>query len=476
MNQTVVASVNGSDVETYYYDDYGNSSSVGHGYNGELKDETGLIYLRARYYDPSIARFIQIDTNYEGEKEEVVTQNRYTYTLNNPYKYVDRDGNAVEADGIGGGSSLAGLIQSPANGWLPVSWIAKSATETYFVNWYLIHNFNSKYYQDGIAQYRRRKSSARVNDTSKIKLQATSTSGSGGSGGSGTGTTNNNGNTGIGNTGDNSQSDTNSNPVRTFTNVRTDCPKNQEMIVIVVGSGTINSVVSKINSLLSSIDKHNILRRAYESMAYFDSYLNEFYKNNNYVVGKTNDKIIDMTYLFEKILQVNGKIVNEYLETPIHYSDYYYMTTSGVEISYEMYRPVAFPEKLAAFYNLVKSYGDWDFKNRKVTGDYIWREWFIYNNQMISTDYFGNYHYGYVAEAMFQAMPAITIGESKWGREAFIINSAGLAQQISNNGKFIGPFSWLAIRVGSGFSNTGDNEGDTQMIIEGMEKWYRDNK
>ena len=225
MNQTVVASVSGSDVETYYYDDYGNSSSIGHGYNGELKDETGLIYLRARYYDPSIARFIQIDTNYEGEKEEVVTQNRYTYTLNNPYKYVDRDGNAVEADGIGGGSSLAGLIQSPANGWLPVSWIAKSATETYFVNWYLIHNFNSKYYQDGIAQYRRRKSSARVNDTSKIKLQATSTSGSGGSGGSGTGTTNNNGNTGIGNTGDNSQSDTNSNPVRTFTNVETECPK-----------------------------------------------------------------------------------------------------------------------------------------------------------------------------------------------------------------------------------------------------------
>jgi len=73
-------------------------------------------------------------------------------------------------------------------------------------------------------------------------------------------------------------------------------------------------------------------------------------------------------------------------------------------------------------------------------------------------------------------MPSITIGESNWGREAFIINSAGSAQQISNNGKFIGPFSWLAIRIGSGFSNTGDNEGDTRMIIVGMEKWYRDNK
>ena len=119
----------------------------------------------------------------------------------------------------------------------------------------------------------------------------------------------------------------------------------------------------------------------------------------------------------------------------------------------------------------------WDFKNRKVKNDFIWREWFIYNNKMIATDYFGNYHYGYIGEVMFQAMPSINIGGVNQGsREAFIINSAGLAQQISNNGKFIGPFSWLAIRIGSGFSNTGDNEGDTQMIIEGMEKWYRDNK
>ncbi|MDF9825867.1 RHS repeat-associated core domain-containing protein, partial [Breznakia sp. PM6-1] len=58
------------------------------------KEETGLIYLRARYYDPSIGNFIQIDNNYAGEKEDVGTQNRYNYTLSNPYKYVDRDGNS----------------------------------------------------------------------------------------------------------------------------------------------------------------------------------------------------------------------------------------------------------------------------------------------------------------------------------------------------------------------------------------------
>jgi RHS repeat-associated protein len=83
LNQTVVASVEGSNVKSYSYDDYGQTTDTtkGHGYNSEMKDETGLIYLRARYYDPSVGRFIQIDNNYAGEKEEVVTQNRYTYTL-----------------------------------------------------------------------------------------------------------------------------------------------------------------------------------------------------------------------------------------------------------------------------------------------------------------------------------------------------------------------------------------------------------
>ncbi|MFV0393967.1 MAG: RHS repeat-associated core domain-containing protein [Coprobacillaceae bacterium] len=118
LNQSVVASIEGSSIERYYYNDYGYSEEVtsGHGYNGEVKDETGLIYLRARYYDPTTARFIQIDNNYAGEKEEVVTQNRYTYTLNNPYKYVDRDGNAPSNQNARNGKMTKSLAQ-----WLPVT-------------------------------------------------------------------------------------------------------------------------------------------------------------------------------------------------------------------------------------------------------------------------------------------------------------------------------------------------------------------
>ncbi len=95
LNNSVIARVENDIIETIEYSDYGITSDIkeGHGYNSEMMDSNGLIYLRARYYDPSISRFIQVDNNYSGEKQDVASQNRYVYTLNNPYKYVDRDGN-----------------------------------------------------------------------------------------------------------------------------------------------------------------------------------------------------------------------------------------------------------------------------------------------------------------------------------------------------------------------------------------------
>ena len=50
----------------------------------------GLLYLRARYYDPSIA-FISADP-YQGRIAEPVTQNRYIYVHNNPLWFVDLSG------------------------------------------------------------------------------------------------------------------------------------------------------------------------------------------------------------------------------------------------------------------------------------------------------------------------------------------------------------------------------------------------
>lgn len=56
-------------------------------YTGEIMDdESGLIYLRARYFNPAIGRFINEDT-YEGNVTNPLSLNIYTYVTNNPLIY-----------------------------------------------------------------------------------------------------------------------------------------------------------------------------------------------------------------------------------------------------------------------------------------------------------------------------------------------------------------------------------------------------
>ncbi|MCU7829556.1 MAG: RHS domain-containing protein [Candidatus Thiodiazotropha sp. (ex Myrtea sp. 'scaly one' KF741663)] len=69
-------------------------------YTGKPVDEsTGLSYFGARYYDPVIGRFISPDP--VGFTETSIHSfNKYTYSNNNPYKYVDPDGNFAITTGI----------------------------------------------------------------------------------------------------------------------------------------------------------------------------------------------------------------------------------------------------------------------------------------------------------------------------------------------------------------------------------------
>jgi len=60
-------------------------------YTGKEKDITGLYYYGARYYDPTIGRFITRDP-IKGSIMNPQTLNPYVYCLNNPMKYVDPDG------------------------------------------------------------------------------------------------------------------------------------------------------------------------------------------------------------------------------------------------------------------------------------------------------------------------------------------------------------------------------------------------
>ena len=84
----------------YSYTDYGvrdsgydvlNTSSNPIGYTGEYLEPTGLLYLRARYYDPYTSTFISEDI-YHGILYDPSSRNRYSYGRRNPKKYVDPSG------------------------------------------------------------------------------------------------------------------------------------------------------------------------------------------------------------------------------------------------------------------------------------------------------------------------------------------------------------------------------------------------
>lgn len=61
-------------------------------YTGKEKDsDTGLYYYGAQYYDPYLRHFTQPDSLIP-DVYNPQSLNRYSYVLNNPYKYVDEEG------------------------------------------------------------------------------------------------------------------------------------------------------------------------------------------------------------------------------------------------------------------------------------------------------------------------------------------------------------------------------------------------
>ncbi|MEE0505975.1 MAG: RHS repeat-associated core domain-containing protein [Ruminococcus callidus] len=90
----------GTVAKSYKYDAFGVEQNIDDAdsnvfrYCGEYYDsESGTIYLRAWYYDPTIGRFISRDS-YTGKNEDPLSLNLYTYCGNNSLLYFDPSGHS----------------------------------------------------------------------------------------------------------------------------------------------------------------------------------------------------------------------------------------------------------------------------------------------------------------------------------------------------------------------------------------------
>jgi RHS repeat-associated protein len=89
---------NGNIIATYDYTPYGTAvanmgpAPNGPGYTGHVNDaDTGLVYMQARYYDPSAGRFLTADL-IKPTAGNMFNFNRYGYVNNNPITGIDPTG------------------------------------------------------------------------------------------------------------------------------------------------------------------------------------------------------------------------------------------------------------------------------------------------------------------------------------------------------------------------------------------------
>lgn len=128
---------NGNLLNDYSYDIWGNPLTVNETidnpfrYSGELWDDTTeLQYLRARWYDPSLGRFISEDS-YEGDIKNPLTLNYYVYTANNPLRYIDPSGRDYLGFTAKELQEEYGFGSGDYDGWLEDAW---SSLETFIQN------------------------------------------------------------------------------------------------------------------------------------------------------------------------------------------------------------------------------------------------------------------------------------------------------------------------------------------------------
>ena len=101
-------------------------------YNGEARDDTGLDYLRARYYDNQGGTFLTEDS-YPGEDTDPLSQNRYSYVQNNPVNYTDPSGHFWNSIKKGWNYVKSGLNWAGRQISRGVNWVGRQISRG--VNW-----------------------------------------------------------------------------------------------------------------------------------------------------------------------------------------------------------------------------------------------------------------------------------------------------------------------------------------------------
>ncbi len=93
---SIVLDENGNKISEESYYAFGEERAGGDSrftYTGKEKDDSGLYYYGARYYDADSGRFLQPDP-ISGSLGNPQSLNKYVYVLNNPLKYTDPSGMA----------------------------------------------------------------------------------------------------------------------------------------------------------------------------------------------------------------------------------------------------------------------------------------------------------------------------------------------------------------------------------------------
>jgi len=128
-SSSVITDQSGVRVEALQYLPYGvhwnpvaSSVDVHHKYTGQERDDsTGLYFYGARYYDPSLGRFISPDTIVPSSQNPQVL-NRYSYVGNNPLRYTDPTGHLFGIDDlIISGVILGAVISGIQSHWDPAA-------------------------------------------------------------------------------------------------------------------------------------------------------------------------------------------------------------------------------------------------------------------------------------------------------------------------------------------------------------------